>query len=128
MSASKTRKVSQLLRDRYGIEDNQLAYEIVQAVMTPEPSGPFVDKWQHPAVLLAKSITGARVPSAMVDDIIAALGQNPDEKRARDCHRRMVKGGYEGAWYWLDDYAGTSKSKSASPQPNTPTAVYEWRE
>lgn len=128
MTSSKTRGVRRLIQDRYGIDDNQLAFEIVQYVMSPEPGSAVVNggKFGHPAILLAKRLTGKAIPSAMVDEIITVLGDKPDEERAKKCHAQMVRRGYEGAWYWLDDYAGTSKKPQA--QPFQPTAVYEWRE
>ena len=117
-----------MLNDRYGIDDNQLAFEIVQYVMSPD-AGSAVNnggKLGHPAILLAKRITGKLIPSAMVEEIIKVLGETPDEERAKKCHTQMVKRGYEGAWYWLDDYAGTS-SKPA-PAPFKASVVYEWTE
>ena len=128
MTSSKTRTVARMLEERHGIKDPQLAFEIVQYVMTPDdrPAGAPVHRWGHPAVKLAKLITGKMIPEVMVDDVIKALGDKPDEARARECHRKMVKGGYANAWYWLDDYAGTS-SKPA-PAPFKAAAVYEWTE
>lgn len=129
MSATKTRKVAQLLMDRYGIQDNQLALEIVQVVMTPEAIQDKRPSWNHPAVLLAKRLTGKQVPPAMIDEIIRVLGDNPDEKRAADCHLQMVKRGYEGAWYWLDDYAGARRPASTRGSlPATQTTAFEWVE
>lgn len=128
MSATKTRKVSTMLRDRLGVEDPQLAYEIVQAVLTPEDTtqrGPYL--WGHPAVKLAKSITRASIPEIMVDEIIKALGDKPDEQRARSCYAAMVKRtGKPSAWWWLDDYAGTNQRPAAVG--SSPTSVVEWRE
>ena len=128
MSATKTRKVAQLLMDKYGIQDNQLAFEIVQAVMTPDAIPAERPNWNHPAVILAKRITGKQVPSAIIEEVILKLGDKPDEQRARECHLQMVKRGYEGAWYWLDDYAGTSKKQKAQAPAFQPTATYEWVE
>lgn len=127
MTNSKTRGVRRLLLDRLGVDDNQLAYEIVQFVMTPDPE-PIKTRHSHPAVLLAKRITGKQIPPAMIDEIVRALGDNPDEQRARECHLQMVKRGYEGAWYWLDDYAGTSKKQKAQAPAFQPSTTYEWVE
>lgn len=127
MSATKTRQVSSLLKARYGIDDPQLCYEIVQAVLTPD-AAPGQYKWGHPAIKLAKAITGKQVPSAIFDEVIEKLGETPDEKRARACYAAQVKRGYADAWWWLDDYAGTAKKPSSAPAPSQPAYVYEWRE
>lgn len=126
MSATKTRKVQALLRDRYGIEDKQLAYEIVQVVMTPDDDAPRPRVQNHPAVIVARRVMGCEIPPAMFQEIIKALGETPDEKRANDCYYAQVRRGNSKAFYWLDDYAGVSRKPS--PTPAAPAAVFEWRE
>lgn len=126
MSATKTRRVEALLRDRYGIEDKQLAYEIVQAVLTPDDNAPRPRLQNHPAVIVARRVmAGCEIPPVMFSDIIAKLGEQPDEKRAADLYAAQARRGYAKAFYWLDDYAGTPRK----PNPaQAPAAVYEWRE
>ena len=125
MTNSKTRGVRRLLIERLGIDDNQLAYEIVQYVMTPDAAAPN-GKQGHPAVLCAKRITGRAVPPIMFEDVINKLGERPDEERAKSCYLSQARRGYTEAWWWLDDYAGTNQRPAAVS--SSPTSVVEWRE
>ena len=126
MSATKTRKVNSLLKARYGIDDPQLSMEIVMVVLTRDDDAP--SKWSHPAIVCAKKVTGQNVPAGLVDEVIAKLGGAPDEARARSLYVAQAKRGYPQAWYWLDDYAGTSKSAPKSaPSQAVITSVTEWK-
>lgn len=36
-------------------------------------------KWMHPAIQMIKRISGKRVPAVNIDDVIALVGESPDE-------------------------------------------------
>lgn len=102
------------LLEKYGIQDQALAAEIVALcfearafVVEARPlstAGPPTVWWEHPAIKLAKALTGQRVEQVMAEEIVGALGEEPDERLVTEVYRAWVKQGrsrYE-PWGWLD--------------------------
>lgn len=96
------------LLEKYGIQDQALAAEIValcfEARAFVVEARPPTVWWEHPAIKLAKAITGQRVEQVMAEEIVGALGDEPDERLVTEVYRAWVKQGrsrYE-PWGWLD--------------------------
>lgn len=96
------------LLEKYGIQDRSLEEELssfcFEVRARPlEPKQPSV-WWDLPAIKLARRLTGAQVPMVMCEEILGALGNEPDEAFAEKVYREWVKLGkvrYE-PWGWLD--------------------------
>ncbi len=87
-----------------GVAEPQPAQPEPRKSENPKPAKPIPEKKKstkpkdnrtnHPAIQTYRRITGRYPPKALYDNLIAALGELPDEIRLEDCYKEWVKRGY----------------------------------